>query len=77
MADLNEFSHLWLIFEFHKNTNLHTRLSGKNFKAKIQVPRLNGKKIGVFATRSPHRFNNIGLSVAQILEVSYEIDSGG
>eukprot|EP00955_Chlamydomonas_euryale_P052815 355286-Chlamydomonas_euryale.AAC.1 len=36
-------------------------------KAKIHVPRLNGEKMGVFATRSPHRPTPIGLSVAQVI----------
>ena len=69
-TDLKGFSHLWIIYVFHENTNLHKRLGGKGFKAKVQMPRLNGKRIGVFATRTPHRFNNIGLSIARILHVS-------
>jgi hypothetical protein len=36
-----------------------------SFKAKIQVPRLNGGKMGVLATRTPHRPAPIGLSVAK------------
>lgn len=36
------------------------------FKVKISPPRLNGKKKSVFATRSPHRYNNIGLSLSKI-----------
>jgi len=28
-----------------------------------------GRKVGVFATRSPHRYNNIGLSVASVRRV--------
>eukprot|EP00850_Spirogloea_muscicola_P006990 SM000034S12744 [mRNA] locus=s34:505123:506958:+ [translate_table: standard] len=32
----------------------------------VQVPRLNGEKLGVFATRSPHRPVPIGLSLAKI-----------
>lgn len=34
-----------------------------------RVPRLDGGKMGVFATRSPHRPCPIGLSVAQVLSV--------
>lgn len=67
---LEDFSHVWLVFVFHLNTNLHSGLySGRGFKAKVQVPRLNGVKKGVFATRTPHRFNNIGLSLAKIIKV--------
>ncbi|KAF3339236.1 hypothetical protein FCM35_KLT16707 [Carex littledalei] len=35
-------------------------------KAKVRVPRLKGGKMGVLATRSPHRPCPIGLSVAKI-----------
>ena len=35
-------------------------------KAKVRVPRLNGAKMGVLATRSPHRPVPIGLSVGQV-----------
>lgn len=34
-----------------------------------RVPRLDGGKMGVFATRSPHRPCPIGLSVARVLGV--------
>jgi tRNA-Thr(GGU) m(6)t(6)A37 methyltransferase TsaA len=54
-----EFSHVWLIFQFHLNTN-------KTFRPKIHPPRLRGKTIGVFATRSPHRPSPIGLTLAKI-----------
>ncbi len=59
LKGLEEFSHLWVLFHFHLN-----RSSG--FKASIHPPRLNGKKTGVFSTRSPHRANPIGLSVVKI-----------
>lgn len=59
---LDGFSHLWIVFVFHENTN-------KIVKAKVHPPRLAGEKIGVFATRSPHRPNPIGLSVVKIERV--------
>jgi len=59
LSGLEEFSHVWIIFEFHQNEN-------KNFNAKIYPPRLNGQSIGVFATRSPHRPNPIGLTCAKL-----------
>lgn len=37
-----------------------------NKKSKIAPPKLEGEKKGVFATRSPHRFNPIGLSLAKL-----------
>lgn len=39
---------------------------GHAVKAKIRVPRLNGGRMGVLATRSPHRPVPLGLSVAQV-----------
>lgn len=62
LQGLHEFSHVWVIFLFHKNTN-------QRFHAKVHPPRLNGESRGVFATRSPHRPNPIGLSVVKIKKV--------
>lgn len=42
------------------------RGSVHTLKALISVPRLNGGKMGVLATRSPHRPVPIGLSTAQV-----------
>lgn len=46
-------------------------LSGdrSGLKAKIKVPRLNGGRMGVFATRAPHRPVPLGLSTAQVIAV--------
>ncbi|XP_063313327.1 tRNA (adenine(37)-N6)-methyltransferase [Pelobates fuscus] len=59
---LEEFSHVWILFVFHKNGRL-------SFKAKVKPPRLNGAKTGVFSTRSPHRPNAIGLTLARLEKV--------
>ncbi|KAK5649062.1 hypothetical protein RI129_003954 [Pyrocoelia pectoralis] len=56
---LQEYSHMWILFHFHKNDATHTR-------AKVSPPRLNGIRTGVFATRSPHRPCPIGLSLVKI-----------
>ena len=37
-----------------------------NRKTKVAPPKLEGEKKGVFATRSPHRYNPIGLSIAKL-----------
>ena len=59
-ADLQEFSHLWLVFVFHKN---HDQ---KKWSPTVRPPRLGGnKRMGVFATRSPSRPNPIGLSLVE------------
>ncbi|XP_016078558.1 PREDICTED: tRNA (adenine(37)-N6)-methyltransferase isoform X2 [Miniopterus natalensis] len=59
---LEQFSHVWILFVFHKNGHL-------SCKAKVQPPRLNGAKTGVFSTRSPHRPNAIGLTLAKLEKV--------
>ena len=66
LEGLEDFSHVWLIYEFHENTN-----AGKQhaIKAKVHPPGLGGERIGLFATRTPHRPNPIGLSVARLLKI--------
>lgn len=62
---ISESSHLWLIFDFH--------LIDGPFNGLVRPPRYeNKKKMGVYATRSPHRPNKIGLSLVEF--VSLEID---
>lgn len=55
----NDFLSVRIVFLFHKNTN-------KTVKAKVKPPRLDGAKVGVFASRSPHRPNPIGLTLAKL-----------
>lgn len=62
LQGLERFTHVWIFFVFHLNQS-------KGFHAKVHPPRLNGESIGVFATRSPHRPNPIGLSLVKILKV--------
>ncbi|XP_023017830.2 tRNA (adenine(37)-N6)-methyltransferase [Leptinotarsa decemlineata] len=59
LEGLQEFSHLWIIFHFHKNESIYV-------KPKVAPPRLNGIRMGVFATRAPHRPCPIGLSLVKI-----------
>eukprot|EP00667_Euglena_gracilis_P026471 EG_transcript_31918 len=67
LAGLEQFSHCWLLFVFHANTNAHK--AGGAIKAKVKAPRLQGRSVGLFATRTPHRPCNLGLSVAVIDKV--------
>jgi tRNA-Thr(GGU) m(6)t(6)A37 methyltransferase TsaA len=61
---LEEFSHLWLIFEFHKNATSND--INIKWSPTVRPPRLGGnKRVGVFATRSPNRPNSIGLSLVE------------
>mmetsp|Transcript_6229 Transcript_6229/g.8697 ORF Transcript_6229/g.8697 Transcript_6229/m.8697 type:complete len:209 (-) Transcript_6229:1766-2392(-) len=41
----------------------------KTMPSKIKPPRLHGCKVGCLSTRSPHRPNNIGLSVCEVVTV--------
>lgn len=71
---LEEFSHIWLIWEFSKN--LADDGSSK-FSPTVRPPRLGGnKRIGVFATRSPFRPNPLGLSVVKIDHVESDTPEG-
>ena len=64
--ELDGFSHLYLLFIFNK-------INYEKFRAKVRPPRLGGNKsIGVFATRSPFRPNQIGLSIVKIKRIIRE-----
>lgn len=62
---IEQFSHLWLIFDFslnHKN----------DFSPTVRPPRLGGnQRVGVFASRSPFRPNNLGLSSVKLESVDF------
>ncbi len=61
---LEQFSHLWVIWQFHQNKKVTVN---QDFSPQVRPPRLGGnQKIGVFATRSMYRPANIGLSVVKI-----------
>jgi len=59
---LEGFSHLWVIFVFHKNIE-------KGWTPLVMPPRLEPNRVGVFASRSPHRPNPIGISVGKIEKI--------
>lgn len=61
LSDLSGFERIWVIFLFHQN---------HSWKPKVAPPVCgNKKRYGVFATRSPHRPNPIGLSCVTLLDV--------
>lgn len=64
LRGLEGFSHLWLIFRFH-------RAEREGWSPTVRPPRLGGnRRMGVFATRSPFRPNNLGLSCVKLEGVS-------
>ena len=68
LEGLAAFSHVWLLYEFHQNTNA-AKTPQRMVRAKVHPPGLDGGRCGLFATRTPHRPCPIGLSVARLLEV--------
>lgn len=64
LEGLEEFSHIWLIFGFHLNNN-------SVLNAKVSPPRLGGDRVGVYASRSPHRLNQLGLSCVRLDKIDY------
>ena len=69
VVDLEKFSHLWIVFIFHLNSTSTKQRMNKQVSAKIAPPALGGAKVGVFATRTPHRPNPVGFSLCKIDKV--------
>lgn len=63
LQGLGDFSHVWLLWAFHLNTN-------KKFLPKVHPPRLKGRTVGLFASRSPHRPSPVGLTLARLVKVA-------
>lgn len=70
LRGIEGFDYLWLIWEF--SANRHAAKSPV-----VRPPVLGGnEKVGVFATRSPFRPNNIGLSSVRLSHVEWESSRG-
>jgi tRNA (adenine37-N6)-methyltransferase len=66
MRGLEGFSHLWATFVFHE-------AMADGWKALVRPPRLGGReKMGVWATRSPHRPNFLGQSLLEIESIDFD-----
>lgn len=71
LRGVEEFTHIWVISVFHEGA------SHSHKKPSVRPPRLGGqKRMGVFATRSPHRFNPIGLSVGEVVGIDWDAPGG-
>ena len=63
---LESFSHIWVQFIFHQAVE-------EGWKSTVRPPWLGGKKrVGVFASRSPHRPNHIGMSAVRLVDIRKE-----
>ena len=70
LRGMEGFDFLWLIWEFSANKH-------KANSPVVRPPVLGGnEKVGVFATRSPFRPNNIGLSSVKISRIEWETSKG-
>jgi len=66
LEGLDGFRHVWITFLFDRAVE-------QGWKSRVRPPRLDGKeKIGVFATRSPHRPNFLGLSLCRLVRVDLD-----
>lgn len=67
---LEAFSHIWLLWQFSKSNKAQ-------WSPTVRPPRLGGdKRVGVFATRSPFRPNDIGLSSVRLERIELDGHDG-
>ena len=70
LRGLEDFSHLWLIWQFSEAVR-------SGWSPTVRPPRLGGNtRLGVFATRSPFRPNNLGLSCVRFLGLEHTKEFG-
>ena len=61
LRDLDGFDRIWVLFVFHLNNS---------WKPLVNPPYApDNRKVSLFATRSPHRPNSIGLSCVELLNI--------
>ena len=70
LRGLEDFSHLWIIWKFSETVR-------PDWSPTVRPPRLGGNtRMGVFATRSPFRPNEIGLSCVKLIGIEQTQDCG-
>lgn len=73
---LDQFSHIWVHFLFHQTV-------AEGWKPTVRPPGLGGQeRVGVFASRSPHRPNHLGFSAVELIGLhtsgkGVELEVGG
>ena len=70
LRGIEDFDYLWLLWEFSANRSAHKTPT-------VRPPLLGGnQRMGVFATRSPFRPNNLGLSCVRLDHVEWQSPQG-
>ena len=70
LRGIEDFSHLWIVWQFSEAVR-------QGWSPTVRPPRLGGNtRMGVFATRSPFRPNNLGLSCVKLLGVEQTAQFG-
>ena len=70
LRGIEDFSHLWIVWQFSEAVR-------QGWSPTVRPPRLGGNtRMGVFATRSPFRPNNLGLSSVKLLGVEQTAEFG-
>lgn len=70
LRGIEGYSHLWIIWQFSQALR-------RDWSPTVRPPRLGGNtRMGVFATRSPFRPNNLGLSCVRLLGLEQTSDCG-
>ena len=72
LRGLEGFSHIWLLWDFSE-----AHRDRESWSPTVRPPRLGGnRRMGVWATRSPFRPNNIGLSSVKIAKIDLQTPEG-
>jgi len=70
LRGMEDFSHLWLIWQFSEAVR-------GGWSPTVRPPRLGGNtRLGVFATRSPFRPNNLALSCVKLIGLEHTLEYG-
>jgi len=70
LRGMEDFSHLWIIWQFSEAVR-------SGWSPTVRPPRLGGNtRLGVFATRSPFRPNNLGLSCVKLIGLEHTQEYG-
>ena len=70
LRGMEDFSHLWIIWQFSEAIR-------SGWSPTVRPPRLGGNtRLGVFATRSPFRPNNLGLSCVKLIGLEHTQEYG-